>query len=189
MRDVSLRSEDGFIEALTLENGARIEADLFIDCSGFRGVLIEGALKSGYDDWRHWLPCDSALAVPCERGGPPASHTLALAREAGWQWRIPLQHRVGNGYVYCSEFLKDEEARETLLGSLEGKALAEPLPLKFIAGRRKKFWNKNCVSLGLAAGFLEPLESTSIHLIQRGIAVLLKMFPDRRIRKRRHRSL
>jgi len=179
VRDVALRGEDGFIEAITLESGERIAADLFIDCSGFRGLLIEEALKTGYEDWSHWLPCDRALAVPCERSGPLSSYTLAAAREAGWQWRIPLQHRVGNGYVYCSGFIDDDKAHQTLFANLEGKTLAEPNKLRFTTGRRRKFWNKNCVALGLASGFLEPLESTSIHLIQRGIAQLLQLFPNR----------
>jgi tryptophan halogenase len=176
---VNLRPEDGFIESVTLENGETVAGDLFIDCSGFRGLLIEEAMKTGYQDWTKWLPCDRALAVPTENAGPPASFTLVTAREAGWQWRIPLQHRTGNGHVYCSGFISDDKARETLLSNLDGKALAEPLPLRFTTGRRNKAWNKNCVALGLASGFLEPLESTSIHLIQRGIAMLLKFFPDR----------
>jgi tryptophan halogenase len=176
---VNLRPEDGFIESVTMENGETIAGDLFIDCSGFRGLLIEEAMKTGYQDWTKWLPCDRALAVPTENAGPPASFTLVTAREAGWQWRIPLQHRTGNGHVYCSGFVSDDKARETLLSNLDGKALAEPLPLRFTTGRRNKAWNKNCVALGLASGFLEPLESTSIHLIQRGIAMLLKFFPDR----------
>jgi len=179
VQHVSLRPEDGFIEAVTLENGEKIEGDLFIDCSGFRGLLIEQAMKTGYEDWTRWLPCDRALAVPSECAGPPPSYTLVTAREAGWQWRIPLQHRVGNGHVYCSGFTSDDKARETLLANLEGKPLTDPLPLRFTTGKRKKAWNKNCVALGLASGFLEPLESTSIHLIHRGIAMLLKFFPDR----------
>ena len=179
VQHVSLRPEDGFIEAVILENGEKIEGDLFIDCSGFRGLLIEQTLKTGYEDWSHWLPCDRAMAVPSEPAGPPPSFTLVTARDAGWQWRIPLQHRVGNGHVYCSGFTSDDKASEVLLANLEGKPLADPLPLRFTTGRRKKAWNKNCVALGLASGFLEPLESTSIHLIHRGIAMLLKFFPDR----------
>lgn len=180
---VNLRAGDGFIESVTMADGRMtgqtIAGDLFIDCSGFRGLLIEEALKTGYQDWTHWLPCDRALAVASERMGPPASFTLTIARDAGWQWRIPLQSRTGNGHVYCSGYTSDDTARRTLLDNLEGKALAEPLALRFVTGRRNKAWNKNCVALGLASGFLEPLESTSIHLIQRGIAMLLKFFPDR----------
>jgi tryptophan 7-halogenase len=179
VKQVSLRPQDGFIESIGLESGERIAADLFIDCTGFRGLLIEEALQSGYENWNRWLPCDRAAAVPCERTGPFASHTLATAKPAGWQWRIPLQHRVGNGYVFCSDFISDAQATDELMSSLEGNALADPLQLRFSTGRRKSFWIKNCVAIGLSAGFLEPLESTSIHLIQRGIAVLLKMFPDR----------
>jgi tryptophan halogenase len=177
--DVHLRPEDGFVQSVQLDSGETLEADLFIDCSGFRGLLIEEALKTGYEDWTHWLPCDRALAIPTENAGPPPPYTLAIAREAGWQWRIPLQHRVGNGHVYCSAFMSDEQARETLLANLEGRPLADPLPLRFTTGRRKKAWNKNVVALGLASGFLEPLESTSIHLVHRGIAMLIKFFPDR----------
>jgi tryptophan halogenase len=179
VRDVSLRPQDGFIESLTLENGEKIEGDLFVDCSGFRGVLIEQALKTGYDDWTNWLPCDRAVVVSSAPDGPPPSYTLVTAKDAGWQWRIPLQHRVGNGHVYCSNFISDDEAQQTLLAGLEGGKAGEPLSLRFTTGRRRKAWNKNCVSLGLASGFLEPLESTSIHLVQRGIAMLLKFFPSR----------
>jgi tryptophan halogenase len=180
VRSVELRSEDGFIESITLESGEKIEADLYVDCTGFRGLLIEGALKTGYEDWTRWLPCDRAMAVACERTGPLSSHTLALAREVGWQWRIPLQHRVGNGYVYCSQWVTDEDARQILLSGLEGPPLRDPLPLRFTTGRRRLCWNKNCVAIGLSAGFLEPLESTGIHMIQRGIVLLAKLFPDRR---------
>jgi tryptophan 7-halogenase len=179
VRHVNLRPQDGFIASVEMENGETIAGDLFLDCSGFRGLLIEETLKTGYQDWTKWLPCDRALAVPTQNEGPPASYTLVTAREAGWQWRIPLQHRTGNGHVYCSAFTSDEKAREILLSNLEGEALADPLPLRFTTGRRNKAWSKNCVALGLASGFLEPLESTSIHLIQRGIAMLLKFFPDR----------
>ena len=177
--DVRLRGEDGFIEAVVLEGGARIEGDLFIDCSGFRGLLIEGALKSGFEDWREWLACDRALAVGSAPASPMRPYTQANARPAGWQWRIPLQHRTGNGHVYCSELMSDDEAAAILLGSLDGEALGDPRPLRFISGVRKQIWSRNCVAIGLAAGFLEPLESTAIHLTQSGISRLLSLFPDR----------
>ena len=182
VKAVSLRSEDGFIDYITLESGERVEADLYIDCSGFRGLLIEDALHTGYENWNHWLPCDRAVAVPCDRTAPLSSYTQATAKSAGWQWRIPLQHRVGNGYVYSSNFISDALAQEELLASIEGGALSEPIKLQFATGRRKRFWNKNCVAIGLSSGFLEPLESTSIHFIQRAITMLLTLFPDRNFR-------
>ena len=176
---VSLRTDNGFIESVSVDSGAEIFADLFIDCSGFRGVLIEEALATGYDDWSHWLPCDRALVVQSERTLPPAPYTLVTARDAGWQWRIPLQHRDGNGYVYCSAFTSEEAAGAVFSTKLPGKPLTDPMSLRFTPGRRRRAWHRNCVALGLAAGFLEPLEATSIHLIQRGIAMLLRFFPDR----------
>jgi tryptophan 7-halogenase len=177
--DVVLRGTDGFIEAVVLASGAKLSADLFIDCSGFRGLLIEQALHTGYEDWTHWLPCDRAMAVPCETVGPPTPYTRSTARAAGWQWRIPLQHRTGNGYVYSSAYIKDDAVADTLMSNLDGRALAEPRILKFTTGMRRKFWNRNCVAVGLASGFMEPLESTSIYLIQSGIARLINLMPDR----------
>ncbi|MES1199134.1 MAG: tryptophan halogenase family protein [Pseudomonadota bacterium] len=170
-------SESGFIKALVLESGARVEGDLFIDCTGFRGLLIEQTLKTGYEDWRHWLRTDSALAVQTASTGDIPPYTRAIARQAGWQWRIPLQNRVGNGLVYCSEFLSEDEARATLKSNLDSAPLFEPRLIRYITGRRKKVWDKNCVALGLASGFLEPLESTSIHLIMIGVARLIQLFP------------
>lgn len=177
--DVILRGEDGFIEAVRLDNGEKLGADLFVDCSGFRGLLIEQALHTGYEDWTHWLPCDRAVAVPCENVGEPTPFTRSTARTAGWQWRIPLQHRTGNGYVYSSKYISDDEAADTLLRNLDGRALAEPRFLRFTTGMRRKIWNRNCVSVGLASGFLEPLESTSIFLIQSCVARLVNLLPDR----------
>ena len=174
-----LRAHDGFVEAVVLENGERIEGELFIDCSGFRGLLIEQALHTGYHDFTHWLPCDRALAVASEIVGPPTPYTRATARSAGWQWRIPLQHRIGNGHVYASAHISDDEAAATLLANLDGPAIGEPRQLRFTTGVRKKFWNRNVVALGLSSGFLEPLESTSIYMIQSGIARLLNLFPRR----------
>ena len=173
--DVTLDGESGFVASITMEDGEVINGDLFIDCSGFRGLLIEQALKTGYEDWRRYLPCDRAVALPCKRedGSPPPPFTRATAHSAGWQWQVPLQHRNGNGHVYCSEFMTDDEALDILVNNIAGKLGADPNFLRFVTGRRKKFWNKNVVALGLAAGFMEPLESTSIHLINTGINKLI----------------
>jgi len=170
------RNAEGDIASIALEDGQTLAGDLFIDCSGFRGLLIEEALGTGYDDWSCWLPCDRALAVACEHAGALLPFTRATAREAGWQWRIPLQHRTGNGHVYCSAFQGVQEAEDRLVQSLEGRPLAEPRPLRFTTGKRRKLWNRNCVAIGLAGGFLEPLESTSIYLIQQGITYLAELF-------------
>jgi tryptophan halogenase len=179
VRKVSLQPQNGFVESVTLENGESIAADLFLDCSGFGGLLIEGALGTGYEDWSRWLPCDRAIVVHSEPAVAPAPYTLVTARDAGWQWRIPLQHRNGNGYVYSSAFCANDSAEATLLANLDGPPLGAPTTLRFTPGRRRKAWNRNVVALGLAAGFLEPLEATGIYLIQRGIAMLLRFFPDR----------
>ena len=172
--------QSGDITGVTLADGRRLAADFWVDCSGYRGLLIEETLAAGYEDWTHWLPCDRALAVPCAHSGENGftPYTLSTARAAGWQWRIPLQHRIGNGYVYCSRLISDDEAAATLLANLDGEALADPRPLCFTTGRRKAVWSHNCVAIGLAAGFMEPLESTSLHLVQSGLQRLLAMFPD-----------
>lgn len=169
--------ESGNIAALTLDGERRVEGDFFIDCTGFRALLIERELESGYDDWRHWLPCDRAMAVPCAPAGDLTPYTRSTAREAGWQWRIPLQHRIGNGLVYYSEFLSEDEAARGLLDNLDGKPLGDPRPLSFVTGKRRKVWSHNCLAVGLSSGFLEPLESTSIHLIQSTITRFLTMLP------------
>jgi len=176
--EVRQRSGDGFVSDVKLKDGRTLDAELFIDCTGFRGLLIEGTLKAGYQDWSRWLPMDRAMAAPCARVGEPTPYTRATAREAGWRWRIPLQHRTGNGLVYCSDFLSDEAAHEDLVGALDGDLLAEPRRLAFTTGRRCKTWDRNVVALGLSSGFIEPLESTSIHMIQSGIHRLLQHFPD-----------
>lgn len=178
--DVGLVPETGFIQSVKMDDGQVVEADFFIDCTGFYGVLIEQALRTGYEDWSHWLPCDRAVAVPCENASNDLlPYTKSTANEAGWQWRIPLQNRVGNGVVYCSQYMDAEQAEKSLLQHIDGQPLQDPRHLRFVTGRRKKFWNKNCVAIGLSAGFMEPLESTSLHLIQYGIMRLLALFPDK----------
>jgi len=175
--DVATDETSGDIKSLTLSCGQTIEGDLYIDCSGFRGLLIEQALHTGYEDWSHWLPCDRAVAVQTRAVRPPVPYTRSIAHRAGWQWQIPLQHRVGNGLVYCSKYCSDDEAQQTLLDNIEGERLTEPRVIPFRTGRRLKQWNKNCVTLGLASGFLEPLESTSIHLVQSSVIRLMQLFP------------
>ena len=173
-------SETGLVRALKLDRDRTIEGDLFIDCTGFRGLLIGQAMGADYHDWSHWLPCNRAVAIACERAGDPVPYTRSTAREAGWQWRIPLQHRTGNGYVYCDDFLTPEKAEAVLLDNLDGAPVSDPNHLRFQTGHRAQFWAGNCVAIGLSSGFLEPLESTSIHLIQMGIAKLIALFPGTR---------
>lgn len=174
---VQTDASNGFITSLELESGQSVKGDLFIDCTGFRGLLIEQTLHSGYEDWSHWLPCDRALPVQTHAVGSPDPYTRAIAHAAGWRWRIPLQHRVGNGLVYCSDYMSDDEATSLLLDSIDGEPRTEPRVIRFQTGRRMKQWNKNCIAVGLSSGFMEPLESTSIHLIQQSILRLIKMFP------------
>ena len=183
IEEVKTHEQSGHIESLRLESGQVLEGDLFVDCTGFRGLLIEQALHTGYDDWTHELPCDSAVAVQTKSVGPPIPYTRAIARDSGWQWRIPLQSRVGNGLVFCSRYMSDDEATQTILDNIEGETITEPRVIKFRTGMRRKYWNKNCVAMGLASGFIEPLESTSIHLIQRAIIRLIQMFPYNGIRE------
>nr|WP_294809978.1 tryptophan halogenase family protein [uncultured Sphingomonas sp.] len=179
--EVRRDSRTGDVTALRLDGERSIAGDLFIDCTGFRGVLIADALGVGYEDWSHWLPCDRALAVPSARAEDFTPYTRATAHKAGWQWRIPLQHRTGNGIVYSSDALSDDEAAAQLLANLDGPALADPRPLRFTPGKRRAFWQTNVIAVGLASGFLEPLESTSIHMIQSAVERILKLLPGRRI--------
>lgn len=175
--DVNLNPESGEIASLTLESGAVIGGDFFLDCTGFRALLIGDALGTEYEDWSHYLPCDSAVAIQTKSVGPALPYTRAIAHDAGWQWRIPLQHRTGNGLVYCSKYLDKETAEARLLDNIEGETMTKPLHIRFKTGARKKQWVKNCIALGLSSGFMEPLESTSIHLIQRSIIRFLRMLP------------
>jgi tryptophan halogenase len=177
--DVRQNAATGFITALQLNDGREIAGDLFIDCSGFVGLLIEQRLQAGFEDWSHWLPNNRAIAVPTAKTGDPDPFTQSVAYEAGWQWRIPLQHRTGNGYVFCDQFVSEDQATANLLSRVVGEALAEPRTIRFKAGKRKRAWVKNCIALGLASGFLEPLESTSIHLVQVGIMRMFAFFPDK----------
>ncbi|MDO6428811.1 tryptophan 7-halogenase [Thalassotalea sp. 1_MG-2023] len=178
INSVELNQNNGFISSVTLDNGEIVEGDLFIDCSGFKGLLIEEALHTGYEDWSQWLICDRAMAVQTELVGEPTPYTRSIAKSFGWQWRIPLQHRMGNGYIYASQFQTDDDAERTLLDSVQGATINQVRKFRFTPGRRKQVWNKNCVAIGLSSGFLEPLESTSISLIQSVIDKLLTFFPD-----------
>ena len=180
---VQTDAANGFIKSLTLESGQTVEGDLFLDCTGFRGLLIEQTLHSGYEDWSHWLPCDRAMPVQTNSADSPDPYTRAIAHDAGWRWRIPLQHRVGNGLVYCSKYMSDDEASSLLMSSIDGEPRTEPRVIRFQTGRRRKQWNKNCVAVGLSSGFMEPLESTSIHLIQQSILRLIKMFPNNGVKQ------
>lgn len=171
------KSDKGFIKSVTLQSGVEIGGDFFIDCSGFKGLLIEEALETGYEDWSEFLPCNRAVTVQTENMGDTTPYTIATARAAGWTWRIPLQHRTGNGYVFCDKYCSDEEAIETLLSSIEGEPLTEPRVIPFTTGVRHKAWNQNCLALGLAQGFLEPLESTAIHLVSKSLALFVRLFP------------
>lgn len=177
IQTVNVCPTTGNITSLALMSGELLEGDFFIDCTGFRALLIEGALHTGYEDWTHWLPCDRAMAVQTETVIDPIPYTRSIAHDAGWQWRIPLQSRVGNGLVYSSRYMTDDQARETLLANIEGATLIEPRVIPFRTGTRLKHWNKNCVAVGLASGFLEPLESTSIHMIQRSLVRFVQLFP------------
>jgi len=179
IEQVNLREIDGFIESLQLDSGVNIDGDLFIDCSGFRGLLIEEALHTGYEDWSQWLLCDRAFAVQTAAVGEPTSYTKVTAHQAGWQWRIPLQHRTGNGHVFSSRFMDEQDAKKILEQNLDGQPLHEPRKISFTPGRRKKAWNKNCIAVGLSSGFLEPLESTSIALVETAIEKIKQLFPDK----------
>ncbi|MDN4502532.1 tryptophan 7-halogenase [Alteromonadaceae bacterium BrNp21-10] len=173
------QDDDGWITGVSLKSGQHIAGDFFIDCSGFRGLLIEQTLNTGYNDWSEYLPCNRAVTVQTKKIHPLRPYTVATAREAGWTWRIPLQHRTGNGYVFCDKFCSDKEAIQTLLNTIDGEPLGEPRIIPFVTGMRKKSWHKNCLALGLAQGFLEPLESTAIHLVSKTLALFVRMFPDR----------
>ena len=180
---VNLNDESGYIDSLTLASGKVIDGDLFIDCTGFKGLLIEEALHTGFEDWSHLLPCDSAIAVQTKTVNKPVPYTRSIARESGWQWQIPLQNRTGNGFVFCSKYLSDEEAKKILLENIQGELLNEPRVIKYKTGTRRKHWNKNCIAIGLSSGFIEPLESTGIHLFQKAIVRLMLMFPSQGIKQ------
>lgn len=180
---VVLSDEDGAIDGLQLDSGSLVDGDLFIDCTGFKALLIEKSLLTGFEDWSHWLPCDSAIAVQTQSDGEIPPYTRSIAHEAGWRWKIPLRNRVGNGIVYSSKFMSDTDARDKLFSQINGKTISDPNEIKFRTGRRRSTWVKNCVAIGLSSGFLEPLESTSIHMIMTAITRLLQLFPSAGISK------
>ncbi len=176
--EVLRHPESGDLTAVRLANGQTVAGEFFFDCTGFRSLLLDKTLGVPWVDWRHWLPCDAALAVACRHDGPPRPFTRSTARSAGWQWKIPTQRRTGNGHIYCSEFMSEDEATAALTGSLEGEILGTPRLIRFATGHRQRFWDKNCVAIGLSSGFLEPLESTSLYLIRQGISRFIALFPD-----------
>ncbi len=176
--EVRRASQTGDIESLVMEDGEVLNGDLFVDCTGFRALLIGDALGVGYDDWTHWLPCDRAIAVQTASVGDPLPYTRSVAHDAGWRWRIPLQHRTGNGSVFCSRYMSEAAAEQHLLDSIDGEPITEPRLIRFRTGTRREHWKRNCVAIGLSSGFIEPLESTSIHLIQRSIIRLVQMLPQ-----------
>jgi tryptophan halogenase len=171
--------ENGNIASVVLKGGKELSADFFIDCSGFKGLLIEETLKTGYESWEQYLPCNKAVTVQTKNVGKTPPYTISKAQEAGWMWKIPLQHRTGNGYVFCDKYISDEQAKQTLLDNIEGEPIMEPRVIPFTTGMRKKSWMKNCLSLGLAQGFIEPLESTAIHLVSKTIALFIRTFPTK----------
>ena len=176
--EVTRHPESGDITGVRLANGQTVGGDFFFDCTGFRSLLLDKTLGVPWVDWRHWLPCDSALAVACRHDGPPAPYTRSTARTAGWQWKIPTQRRTGNGHIWCSDFMSEDEATSVLVDNLDGEILGTPRLIRFATGHRQKFWEKNCVAIGLSSGFLEPLESTSLYLIRQGISRFIALFPD-----------
>ncbi|MDO6445360.1 tryptophan 7-halogenase [Colwellia sp. 1_MG-2023] len=182
INQVTVDKKNGYIQSVKLADGNEISGDLFIDCTGLKALLIEETLSVGYEDWSHWLPCDRAMAMPCEATSPILPYTRSIAHDAGWQWRIPLQHRTGNGIVYSSKHMSDEEAKKVLMANIDGKPLGEPKVIPFRTGRRRKQWHKNVVAIGLSSGFIEPLESTNIHLVQTAATRLLKFFPHHGIK-------
>ena len=171
--EVEQDPESGFVTAVRLNDGRVVSGEFFVDCSGFRSMLLGDTLGVPYQSWQHWLPCDRAIAIPCAGTANPTPYTRATAGDAGWRWRIPLQHRIGNGHVFSSAHIDEADALDQLLKGLDGAPTAEPRTLRFTAGRRERIWEKNCVAIGLSSGFIEPLESTSIHLIQSGVFKLM----------------